>query len=103
LSPYELAEGVSPLAKWKHMPYFLGEFDREGRLKDPKDPFLYWYLPIAKVPEGYDQPQVGVPTITVNIPLEKGKRSFLLDCLKLHAAGRYIPQPENRVAPQEKK
>jgi hypothetical protein len=100
LSPAELAKGISPLAKTKHMPYFLGEFDLEGRLKDPRDPFLYWYLPMVAVSADY--PHHGltirptVPAIAANIPtipavavnLPEPKDGFLLDCLEMHAAGR---------------
>jgi hypothetical protein len=42
----DLARGVSPLSKMLDLPYFQGEFDREGKLKDPDDPFLYWIVPI---------------------------------------------------------
>ena len=28
------------------MPYFMGEFDADGKLKDPNDPYLYWLIPI---------------------------------------------------------
>jgi hypothetical protein len=91
LTPYELSTNVSVLAKFKHMPFFLGEFDREGRLKDTKDPFLYWFLPIAKVPDEYPDQGLqvgrGAPVIQVNLQPESG---FLLDCVELHAAGRVI-------------
>jgi hypothetical protein len=29
-----------------YRPYFLGEYDPEGRLINPKDPMLYWLVPI---------------------------------------------------------
>jgi hypothetical protein len=103
LSPDELSQGVRPLAKWKHLPYFLGEFDREGKLVDPLDPFLYWYLPIAKVHPDYGQPGEGAPTIFVNYPWEKGQSWRLLDSLELHAAGRNMPEKAKRDLPQENK
>jgi hypothetical protein len=89
LTPYELATGVSPFAKHKHLPYFLGEFDREGRLLDPMEPFLYWYIPIAHVPPEYPEHGLqmvqGAPVIRVRNPAPKDGR--LLDCLEMHAAG----------------
>jgi hypothetical protein len=94
LTPYELSKGVSPYAKTKYWPYFLGEFDREGRLKDSKDPFLYWYLPIVVVPESYPEhglaSRPGVPAVQANA--EEPKGGFLLDCMELHAAGPAIRQ-----------
>lgn len=90
LSPYELANGVSPLDKPKHWPYFLGEFDGEGTLLNEKDPFLYWYLPIYVVPTSYPNhglsTRPGVPAIRAREGTPKN--GFLLDSLELHAAGR---------------
>ena len=96
LSPAELAQGLSPLDKTKHAPFFLGEFDREGKMKDPLDPFLYWYLPITYVPHEYPKHglalRADVPAIFVNVL--KAKDGFLLDCLEMHAAGRLKKVPE---------
>ncbi|MFO0842910.1 MAG: hypothetical protein U0797_11020 [Gemmataceae bacterium] len=92
LSPKELADGVSPLDKTKHWPYFMGEFDADGNLVNDRDPFLYWYLPITVVPEGY--PGRGSPTVNVRTPPKEG---MLLDCLELHAAGpRRRPNEESK-------
>lgn len=33
-----------------YLAYYQGEFDPDGNLKDPTDPFLYWLIPILKVP-----------------------------------------------------
>jgi len=33
-----------------YLPYFQGEFDREGRLKDSTEPLLYWLVPIWNDP-----------------------------------------------------
>lgn len=90
LTPAELAAGHSPFAKEKHWPFYLGEYDGEGRLLDPLDPFLYWLVPIAVVPKSYPNHGVstrpGVPAIRINdAPPEGG---YLLDGLEMHAAGR---------------
>jgi hypothetical protein len=50
LFPKQIVEGVQPDAEWLYGPYYQGEFDAEGNLKDPKDPYLYWLIPIAKEP-----------------------------------------------------
>ena len=43
----EVALGVQPDKKWMYQPYFQGEFDSEGNLKNPQDPYLYWLIPIV--------------------------------------------------------
>jgi hypothetical protein len=65
VEPARLVRGQSPLDKSLYLPYFLGEFDSEGRLINPQDPFLYWLLPILQDP---------------------GSPSGYLDCLEKHAA-----------------
>jgi hypothetical protein len=34
-----------------YLPYFQGEFDVKGELKDPRDPLLYWWVPIYNAPK----------------------------------------------------
>jgi hypothetical protein len=48
-APADFAAGRSPLDPTLYLPYYQGEFDREGNLKDPGDPFLYWLLPILRI------------------------------------------------------
>lgn len=90
LTPYELSRGISPFVKQKYWPYFMGEFNTEGEMVNPMDPFLYWYLPIVKVPATYPNhaprdPQSGLPVFAVNLPAVEP--NFELDCLEMHAAG----------------
>jgi hypothetical protein len=43
--------------------WFMGEFNRDGKLLEPKEPFLYWRLPIAYVTRDFPRdlpPDVGV-------------------------------------------
>jgi hypothetical protein len=40
--------GADPWDPIYFLPYYNGQFDREGRLMDPNDPFLYWVLPILR-------------------------------------------------------
>jgi hypothetical protein len=103
LSPQELVEGRSPIDKTKYGAFFMGEFDEKGELKDPYEPFLYWYLPIVKVDESYPEDSFvdlsgrpGLRVATVNWyaqPLKEGK---VLDCVEIHAAGfvRLVPNQE---------
>jgi hypothetical protein len=48
IGPDQMAQGVSPTSPWLYIPYFQGEFDAEGNLVDPDDPFLYWIIPIYR-------------------------------------------------------
>jgi hypothetical protein len=79
MSPAELAEGGDPKDKTRYWPYFQGEFDREGKMTNPRDPFLYWLLPVVRVPRDYG---VGVPLRLTVPPPDRAK---LLDSLELHA------------------
>ena len=84
LTPYELAKGQDPFDPLKTMPYFLGEFDEEGTLLHPEDPFLYWYLPIVRVSPSYPEQRVGLPVVSVRV--DPPKYAVLLDCLEMHAS-----------------
>jgi hypothetical protein len=100
IGPAELAAGVSPLEKSKYMPFFVGEFDGQGKLLDPHEPFLYWYLPIVVVPldypEGCPGPEIGVPGIRVATLPRRGR---WIDCLETHAAG-YFPTVKKTERPK---
>jgi hypothetical protein len=97
LSPAELAAGLDPGAKQKYLPYFLGEFDGKGRLLNPRDPFLYWYIPIAFVPKNFPDPlrPDDIPRIQVRVMPKDG---VLMDFLEAHAAGvQAQPQAEKKI------
>jgi uncharacterized membrane protein YphA (DoxX/SURF4 family) len=47
----EMASGLDPDDEIFDYPYFMGEFTPEGEMINPKDPFLYFLLPITKEPE----------------------------------------------------
>src|SRR5262249_28771457 len=99
---YELAQALSPYAKHKHYPYFLGEFNGSGELLDELDPFLYWYLPIVTVPDSSPvhgmYSRADVPAIRALDPAPKN--GMLLDCLEMHAAGR--PAPADKAKEKKK-
>lgn len=44
----DLARDYDPLDKTLFYPYFLGAFDKSGKMIDPNDPFLYFLLPITR-------------------------------------------------------
>jgi hypothetical protein len=87
LSPAEFAEGRSPLDPRQYRAFFQGEYDPEGNLVDPNEPFLYFFLPMIDVPADWH----GGP-IAVDGPTQKTR---LLDCVKIHAE--YKPfEPNNQ-------
>ncbi|HWG44052.1 MAG TPA: hypothetical protein VN688_14845 [Gemmataceae bacterium] len=53
ITPRELSEGKDPLDPTTFVPFYMGKHDIDGKLLDPKDPFLYWHLPIVNVPKRY--------------------------------------------------
>lgn len=57
VTPRELAEGHRQvLDETTFVPFYMGKYDLDGRLLDPKDPFLFWHLPIVNVPQNYPDP-----------------------------------------------
>ncbi len=88
VTPAEFGQGVSAVKRNKFIAHFMGEFDGNGHLLGPYDPFLYWYLPILMVPNNYTQPAHGVPEIAAYAP-EPTTGGKWLDCLEMHAAARY--------------
>jgi hypothetical protein len=53
LSQQQYANKEDPYDKASYLPFFVGEYDKDGRLLNPFDPLLYWIVPIIKVPK-YD-------------------------------------------------
>jgi hypothetical protein len=52
LNGSEMASGkIRPNDPNTYAPYFQGEYDQDGNLKNPQDPFLYWLIPIIRVPK----------------------------------------------------
>jgi hypothetical protein len=51
LSKRQYANKEDPYAKDSYLPFFVGEFDAEGKLINPFDPLLYWVVPILKMPK----------------------------------------------------
>jgi hypothetical protein len=55
ISPKEFSEKGSSflLDETTYTPFYMGKYDINGKLLDPKDPFLFWVVPIMRVPERY--------------------------------------------------
>ena len=49
LSAKQLSEGAHPDDATQFFPYYQGEYNRDGKIKDENDRYLFWLLPIDKV------------------------------------------------------
>jgi hypothetical protein len=47
--PKELAEGKDPEDPNLYGIYYMGEYDVDGKLKDPDNPYLYWLIPSVRI------------------------------------------------------
>src|SRR5439155_8404282 len=67
IMPPALLEGQDPLSDDLKLPFFMGDFDSEGRLINPDDPFLNWVVPMKDLHAhaGDDQ---GVKKEEVHLP-----------------------------------
>ncbi len=82
----EYGQGSHWLDPVWYLPYFQGEFDRDGNMKKPKDvaegksdPFLYWLMPIIRVPKEGQRP------ILQGMQRPDPKDMELLNYLEIHA------------------
>jgi hypothetical protein len=76
ISAPQIEEGMSandPVFDW---PYFMGEFNADGVMLDPTDPFLYFWIPIRTEAEAPPPGVISQPT------------SVLRNYLEIHANGR---------------
>jgi hypothetical protein len=49
LTPQQFNDGLRPNDATLNWVFYQGDFDPDGKLKDPKDPFLYWMIPVYRV------------------------------------------------------
>lgn len=67
----------SPYSPMLYLPYYQGEFDPAGRLKDPESPMLYWLVPLI---------ETSVPPASRDeFKKEGGFRHYYIDYLSIHA------------------
>jgi hypothetical protein len=74
----EMARGGDPVHPTVYHAYYQGEFDSEGKLLRPDDPFLYWLLPVYYAPKGFK------PRLGIWVGPNPGEYE-LYDCLSIHA------------------
>jgi hypothetical protein len=79
----DFANGLEPLDETLYLPYYQGEFDSEGNLKEPTDPFLYWLIPILK------EEKPSAFRAGVGAPRKPDPRNYVVkDYVKIHAGDR---------------
>ena len=82
LTPKETALGAQPDKKWMYQPFFQGEFDVDGNLKNAQDPYLYWLIPIVnKKSPGLTSGQ----SVEVDTVAALHQDDDILDCLEIHS------------------
>jgi hypothetical protein len=92
ITPRELYEGKDPLDPATFVPVYMGKYDPDGKLLDPKDPFLFWHVPYVRVPKNYPEPgtylisrEVPFPMLRTHWQPEPGEESKLIDFVEIHA------------------
>jgi hypothetical protein len=78
LPPDAMAEDWDPLYPAYFVPYYQGEFDKDGAMLDPRDPFLYWNVPILYQPKD---------PFKSNLPPNRDDFE-IVDYCKMHAEGK---------------
>jgi len=87
LTPLDCANERDPLDKILFQPFYLGEYDAEGKLKDPDDPFIHWHIPIYRAAvDPKEKEPFGPGKIRSLLPEQPREPStVLIDYLKVHA------------------
>ena len=78
----QILQARGPYDPTTYEPFYLGEFDTEGRLVDPSDPLLYWMIPIVWVP---DQRKGAIEPW--HTPRTHPDEFILIDGVRLHNGG----------------
>jgi hypothetical protein len=82
MTPREVALGIRPDKKWLYQPYFHGEFDIDGHLKNEDDPYLYWLIPIVN--RNHPRWSSG-QDIELDNQAALHQDDDILDCLEIHS------------------
>jgi hypothetical protein len=53
--------GISLNDPSTYIPYYMGQFDRDGELQIKNDPMLYWYVPIVRKLKDEEYPNQYLP------------------------------------------
>jgi hypothetical protein len=97
LNPLEVGRGADPAEDSLYLAYYQGEFDADGRLKDPSDPYLYWLIPILR-----DEHQAITRRPGRSARSEMQSEARVLDFVQVHAEletrlGAFDPAPFDEI------
>jgi hypothetical protein len=77
-----------------YMPYYQGEFDPKGNLKDPQDHLLYWMVPIVPIRTP--------PTSRAEYERSGGFKAYFIDYVSVHAGcDRFTDRTEPKPKPPQ--
>jgi hypothetical protein len=79
INAQQLAAGISPLDKSMYYPFYQGDYDAEGNLINPQDPFLYWLIPI------FYEESAPRPDMRFRSPAAALSNLMLVDTLAIHS------------------
>jgi hypothetical protein len=82
MNPKETALGLQPDKKWFFQPFFQGEYDADGKLINPQDPYLYWLIPIVNKRDPYLS---SGEKVELDMKGAIHQDEDILDCLTIHA------------------
>jgi hypothetical protein len=81
MSPKETSLGLSPEKKWFFQPFFQGEYDADGNLKNPEDPYLYWLIPLVNK----NNPRLSSgEMVELDTKAALHQDEHILDCMEIH-------------------
>jgi hypothetical protein len=77
---------VSPYDPITYWPYFMGDYDVEGKLRDPSDPMLYWLVPIRRRTDV----GLGVKDFTQQVKTLGDYKNLFDDYVAVHAGSHHM-------------
>jgi hypothetical protein len=82
LNVKEMALGIHPDKNWLYLPFYQGEYDVDGKLKNPKDPYLYWLIPIVNQKNPFLS---SGESVEMDTWAAIHQDDDILDCLEIHS------------------
>jgi hypothetical protein len=95
LPPQLVNPKFKPDDAWTYMPFYDGDFDKDGKLKDPDDPLLYWLIPRFLWPVGKPLKNPLAPPMPDD-GYQEGQEHRLVDLLEAHGQMKTTERGPNR-------
>lgn len=67
-----------------YLPYFVGEFDANGKLLNPSDPLLYWLIPISR------RTDLSAKEYTTSLKKMRDYKRLYIDYVSAHAGSNHM-------------